>query len=39
MTKKINYFEGACGHKAVKGRHQAIFIFIFFEGACDHMAL
>jgi hypothetical protein len=37
MTKKYIYFEGACGHKAVKGRHQET--LFLFEGACDHTAL
>jgi hypothetical protein len=36
MTKNI-YFEGACGHKAVKGRHQEKKNYC--ESAYDHVAL
>jgi len=36
-SKKENYFESACGHRAVKGRHQE-FCF-YYEGACDCVAL
>ncbi len=31
---KKNYFEGACGHMAVKGKHQEIIFYC--EGAYDH---
>jgi hypothetical protein len=34
---KKNYFEGACGHRAVKGRHQEI--IFYYEGAYDHTVL
>jgi len=34
---KKNYFEGACGHMVVKGRHQEIIFYC--EGAYDHTVL